>query len=34
MSYERSKLLFYPVRGEVDVVQGDNLILDHVGCGR
>jgi hypothetical protein len=30
--YDPSKLPFYPNRGEVDVVQGDNLILDYAGC--
>lgn len=32
--YDRSKLPFYPDRGEIDVVQNDNLILDHAGCSR
>jgi hypothetical protein len=30
--YDRTKLLFYPDRSEVDVVQNDNLVLDRAGC--
>lgn len=32
--YDRSKLPFYPARGEVDVVHNEYLDLDHADCIR